>query len=122
VEAEAQRHADERSGLQLGTAEWVIAGVGAASLVAGAVFNIGARAAMGDCRRLATNNNIVGARAACDRAKPFAYTSYVLFGTAALSAAVDGVLIWSHRRSTAEPAVSLLWVPGGAGIGATGRF
>src|SRR5438552_3585563 len=68
--AEARALDDGSPWLHLDTTEWVIAGVGAASLVSAVIFNVGARAAMSDCRRLADNNNIVGARSACDRARP----------------------------------------------------
>lgn len=121
VEAEARRPGGLMAGLRLTTPEWVIAGVGTAALVSGIIFNVGARAAMADCRRLASSNNIVGARGACDRARPFAYTSYVLFGTAAAAAIADGVLIWTHRREPVE-SVSLLPLSGGAALIASGRF
>ena len=79
----------------MGTTEWVIAGVGAAALVSGVVFNIGARSQMSDCRSMARANNIVGARDACDRASPFAYTSYALLGGTAAAAIADAILIWT---------------------------
>jgi hypothetical protein len=110
----------EGSAPLMSTAGWVIAGVGAASLAAGLVFNIGARKAMSDCRTLAKANNIPAARDACDRAKPFAYTSYVLFGLAGAAAITDVVLILG-RRSPVE-SVALSPVPGGAALSAVGRF
>jgi hypothetical protein len=102
------------------TTEWVVAGVGAAALVSGVVFNIGARAQMSNCRDMARANNIVGARDACDRASPFAYTSYVLFGAAAAAAVADVVLLWTkpERRTS----LGMVPVRGGAALTAQGRF
>jgi hypothetical protein len=105
---------------RMGTTEWVIAGVGAAALVAGVVFNMGARSAMEDCRELARGNNIGPAREACDRAKPFAYLSYGLFGAAAAAAVVDLTLVLGKRSSVES--VSMIPVPGGAALSASGRF
>jgi hypothetical protein len=100
--------------------EWIIAGVGTASLVAGVVFNVGARVQMSDCRELARGGDIVGARAACDRAVPLAYTSYVLLGAAAAATIADVVLIWTNRaRHTSMTVVPL---PGGGALAAGGRF
>jgi hypothetical protein len=104
----------------MGTAGWVIAGVGAASLAAGLVFNIGARKAMTDCRTLAKAQNIPAARDACDRAKPFAYTSYVLFGVAGGAAITDLVLMLG--RSSPVESVGVSFLPGGAALSASSHF
>jgi hypothetical protein len=104
---------------RLGMPEWIVAGVGAAALVSGVVFNVGARTAISECRDMARTNNIVTAREACDRADLFAYTSYVLLGTAAVAAVVDAGLIWRrlHRES-----VALVPIPGGVAFTARGTF
>jgi hypothetical protein len=107
-------------GARMGTTEWVIAGVGAAALVSGVVFNIGARSQMSDCRSMARANNIVGARDACDRASPFAYTSYALLGTAAAAAIADAVLIFTKPAPT--PTLGLVPLSGGGALTASGRF
>jgi hypothetical protein len=107
-------------GPRMGTTEWVVAGVGAAALVSGVVFNIGARAQMSDCRSMARANNIVGARDACDRASPFAYTSYVLLGTAVAAAITDAILIWTKPSSTTS--IALIPLPGGAALAGSGSF
>jgi hypothetical protein len=107
-------------GARMGTTEWVIAGVGAAALVSGVVFNIGARTEMSDCRSMARANNIVGARDACDRASPFAYTSYALLGTAAAAAIADAVLIFTKPAPT--PTLGLVPLGRGAALTASGRF
>jgi hypothetical protein len=105
---------------RMGTTEWVIAGVGAAALVSGIVFNIGARSEMSDCRSMARANNIVGARDACDRASPFAYTSYALLGTAAAAVIGDAVLIFT--KPAPAPAVGFVPLAGGGAVTASGRF
>jgi hypothetical protein len=105
---------------RMGTTEWVIAGVGVAAVVAGVVFNVGARSAMSDCRNLAQGNNIAGARDACDRAKPYAYLSYGLFAAAGAAAIVDVTLVLGKHQPVET--VGFLTVPGGATLSATGRF
>jgi hypothetical protein len=104
----------------MGTREWVIAGVGAAALVAGVVFNVGARSAMSDCRELAKGHNFSGARDACNRAKPFAYLSYGLFVAAGAAAIVDVTFVLG--KQTPVEHMGLLVVPGGGGLAASGRF
>jgi hypothetical protein len=105
---------------RMGTTEWIIAGAGAAALVAGVVFNVGARSAMDDCRSLASTHNLPGARDACDKAKRFAYLSYGLFGAAGAAAIVDVTLVLGKHQPVET--VGLLMVPGGAVASATGRF
>jgi hypothetical protein len=105
---------------RMGTTEWVIAGVGVAAVVAGVVFNVGARSAMSDCRNLAQGNNIAGARDACDRAKPYAYLSYGLFAAAGAAAILDVTLVLGKHQPVET--VGFLTVPGGATLSATGRF
>jgi hypothetical protein len=105
---------------RMGTTEWVIAGVGVAALVAGVVFNVGARSAMNDCRSLAQGNNIASARDACDRAKPFAYLSYGLFGVAGAAAILDVTLVLGKHQPVES--VGMLLVPGGGTLSASGRF
>jgi hypothetical protein len=105
---------------RMGTTEWIIAGVGAAALVAGVVFNVGARSAMSDCRALAMGNKITEARDACDRAKPFAYLSYGLFAAAGAAAIIDVTLVLGKNQPVER--VGMMVVPGGAGLSAVGRF
>jgi hypothetical protein len=105
---------------RMGTTEWIIAGVGAAALVAGVVFNLGARSAMNDCRQLAMGNKITEARDACDRAKPYAYLSYGLFAAAGAAAVLDVTLVLGKHQPVET--VGMLVVPGGGGLSATGRF
>jgi hypothetical protein len=109
-----------QEGTGMGTTEWIIAGVGAAALVAGVVFNVGARSAMEDCRTLAETKNIAGAREACDRGKRFAYLSYGLFGAAGAAAILDLTLVLSKRP--AVETVGVVLVPGGATVAARGTF
>ena len=104
----------------MGTTEWVIAGVGVAALVAGVVFNVGARSAMHDCQTLAQGNNISGARDACDRAKPFAYLSYGLFVAAGAAAIVDVTLVLGKHQPV--DSVGMTVVPGGGALSVSGRF
>jgi hypothetical protein len=84
------------------------------------VFNIGARTQMADCRSMALAQNISGARDACNRATPFAYTSYVLLGTAAAAAIADVVLLWI--KPTATTSLALVPLPGGAAMTASAGF
>jgi hypothetical protein len=121
VRRQARPPVEERpSESRMGTTEWVIAGLGAAALVAGVVFNVGARSAMNDCRELAKGNNISGARDACNRAKPFAYLSYGLFVGAGAAAIVDLTFILGKQTSVEH--VGLVLQPGGASLSAVGRF
>jgi hypothetical protein len=120
IESDAQPHHRLSLMARMGTTEWVIAGVGAAALVSGVVFNIGARAQMSDCRDMARANNIVGARDACDRASPFAYTSYALLGAAVAAAIADGVLIWT--KPAPNSTMSMVPLPGGGMLAASGHF
>jgi hypothetical protein len=105
---------------RMGTTEWIIAGVGAAALAAGVVFNLGARSAMNDCRELARGNNISGARDACDRGKRFAYLSYGLFGAAGAAAILDVTFILGKHQSVES--LGMVLMPGGATLSASGRF
>jgi len=105
----------------MGATEWVIAGVGAAALVAGVVFNVGARSKMSDCRSLADQNKLTAARDACDAAKPFAYASYGLFGAAGAAAVLDLVLVLG-KPSSSDERVGMALVPGGAALTFGGRF
>jgi hypothetical protein len=105
---------------RMGTTEWIIAGVGAAALAAGVVFNVGARSAMSDCRAKATGNQFSEARDACDRAKTYAYLSYGLFAAAGAAAVLDVTLVLGKNQPVET--VGMLVVPSGAGLSATGRF
>jgi hypothetical protein len=106
---------------RMGTTEWVIAGVGVAALVAGVVFNVGARSAMHDCYELARGNSVASARDACDRAKPFAYLSYGLFVTAGAAVVLDATLVLGKHQPV--DSVGMNVVPGGGGVfSASGRF
>ncbi len=117
---EAAPHAPAGEPALLGPAEWVVAGVGAAALVAGVVLNVGARSKMSDCRSLAKEGKVGAAQDACDAAKPQAYASYVLFGAAAAAAIVDVALIW--RRSSRSETIAVTPLPGGALASYAARF
>jgi hypothetical protein len=106
---------------RMGTTEWVIAGVGVAALVAGVVFNVGARAAMKDCQNLAQGNKIADARAACDRAKPYAYLSYGLFAAAGAATIVDITLILGKHQPVESVGMNVLRGGGGT-LSLSGRF
>ena len=64
----------------------------------------------------------------CNSARPLAYTSYAMFGVAAVGLAVDAVLIILHRgggesSSGDDSSVSFMVLPGGGGgLTARGRF
>jgi hypothetical protein len=107
-------------GRRMGTTEWFVAGVGAATLVSGVVFNIGARAQMRECRNMALVHNIMGARDACNRAAPFAYVSYALIGTAVGAAVAEVILLWS--KPTPATSLALVPLPGGAAVTASAGF
>jgi hypothetical protein len=62
----------------------------------------------------------VGARDRTPRARPFAYTSYVLLGVAGAAVVADGALIWLKNRPVES--VALLPVPGGALVATSGRW
>jgi hypothetical protein len=117
---ESETRANGFAGLvrRMGTTEWVILGVGAATLVSGVVFNIGARSQMSDCRDMAVAHNITGARDACNRAAPFAYTSYALLGTAIGAAVAEVFLLWTKSA----PSLALVPLPGGAAMTASASF
>jgi len=101
-------------------APWVVGVVGVSALAAGFALNLTARSKMRDCRSLAIDNDIDGARSACDSAKPLAHASYVLFGAAGLAAIVDVGLILA--RSSERGGVSMTVQPGGGTLAWSGRF
>jgi hypothetical protein len=104
--------------------EWVIAGVGVAALAAGIFFNVKARGKMDDCNSLANQGKLASANSACDSARPYAYTSYAMFGAAGLAALIDGVLLIRGPSSdVVSTAMSLGWAPGmPLTLTARGRF
>lgn len=97
---------------RMGVLEWTIAGAGVAALAGGVMLNLLARSEMNECRNLARSGDLVTARQRCDAAKPAAYASYALFGTALAAAAVDVLLLWRKPRALESVSISLL--PGGA--------
>lgn len=109
------------------TWEWVVGGATVAALVGGIVTNLVARAKMDTCKTDAKNGLYATANDECNAARPMAYTSYALFGVAAVGAALDTVLIILNRRggeSTVEEGYTygLLLLPNGGGLTARGRF
>jgi tetratricopeptide (TPR) repeat protein len=107
--------------------EWVVGGAAVAALTTGIITNIVARNYMSTCNEQASVNNLKQARAACDNAPAYAYTSYVMFGIAGAAAAVEGYLLyrlWSPSESSSSSGtdVGLGWIPGGLALTASGRF
>jgi tetratricopeptide (TPR) repeat protein len=107
---------------------WVVGGVGVAALGTGIITNIMARNDMSTCTSKADGGYLAQAKAACDSAKPAAYTSYVMFGVAGAAAVVEGILlyrVWSRSSggdSSDDTSVRLGWLPGGLSLSARGRF
>lgn len=107
---------------------WVVGGVGVAALGTGIITNIIARNDMDTCVQKADGGYLAQAKAACDSAKPAAYTSYAMFGVAGAAAVVEGILlyrVWSRSsggESSDDTSVSLGWLPGGLSLSARGRF
>jgi hypothetical protein len=82
---------------------------------------------MDSCRRNSKGGYLATALSDCDAAGPLAYTSYAMFGLAAAGAVVDTVLLLRGGRSSSsstndDTSVSWLWLPGGGGLAARGRF
>jgi len=110
------------------TAGLVVGGGAVLALGAGLALNLVARSKMSDCYSQWKMKMSSSALDTCDDAKPFAYTSYALFGVAGAAAVVGGVLmLWTPESGGASDdgpevgfAPSLL--PGGAGFVASGHF
>jgi len=110
--------------------EWVVGGASAAALVVGVGLNLAARSKMSACQADASKDPALLATAnnECNSARPLAYTSYALFGVAAVGAAVDAVLIILHHKggdssSGDDSSVGFMLLPGGGGgLTARGRF
>jgi hypothetical protein len=102
--------------------------VAGAALVTGIALNLAARSDMSTCQTDAANPSLLGsANAACNSARPLAYTSYVMFGLAAAGAATEAVLLILHHYSgaasgTDEASLGVLPLPGGAALSAHGSF
>ncbi len=111
---------------------WVIGGASAAALVGGFALNLAARSKMSACRADADKGNNESANAECNSARPLAYTSYALFGVAAVGVAVDATLLIlrhgsggassSDEEGDDDSSVGFLVLPGGGGLTARGRF
>jgi hypothetical protein len=110
------------------TAGIVVAGGAVVVLGTGLALNLVARSKMSDCFSQWKLKMSSSALDTCDAAKPFAYTSYALFGVGAAAAVVGGVLmLWtpeSGGRADDGPEVgfSPALLPGGAAFVASGRF
>jgi len=108
--------------------EWIIGGVAVGSLVAGVVYNLSARSKMSACNDDAANNLLKSAQNECDAARPMAYASYAFFGVAAAGAVLDTILLIVRRGGGSSSSgddsssVGLMWLPGGGGLAAQGRF
>jgi outer membrane biosynthesis protein TonB len=105
--------------------EWIVGGVGAAALVGGIATNLAARSKMSTCEAEATKGRLDTANKQCNAARPLAYTSYALFGVAALGAAVDATLLLVRGISSSssdDSSVGLMLLPGGGGLSARGKF
>jgi tetratricopeptide (TPR) repeat protein len=110
---------DSARGPGLGKGGWIVAGVGAASLVAGVAFNMIARSRMSECRSLADGDDVSAARQVCQSAKPYAYGSYALIAGAGVAAVVDLALLWKHRT---DERLAVIPLSGGAAVALSGRF
>jgi hypothetical protein len=105
-----------------------VGGAGVLALGTGVVLNVIARSKMSDCYSQWKAKMSSSALDTCDGAKPFAYTSYALFGVAGAAVVVGGVLLlWTPQSAGAPdeaPAVALgpALLPGGAALVASGRF
>jgi tetratricopeptide (TPR) repeat protein len=105
--------------------EWIVGGVSGAALVAGIVLNLAARSKMSACSADASNRKYLTANNECNSARPLAYTSYVMFTTAAAGVATDALLLILRRGgawSGNDSSVGLLLLPSGGGLAARGRF
>lgn len=108
-------------------AGWVSLGGAAAMLATGVVLNLEARSKMDDCFRIYKSGNVSGLDR-CDEAKPFAYTSYALFGAGAALGAVGAALLLISPDAASEgnvqdgPEIGLVPTAGGAAVFATGHF
>lgn len=92
---------------RIGATELIIAGGAVAALGTGLVLNFSARSKMDECRSLARANNLVTAQQRCDSARPLAYASYALFGTAVVAAALDVFLVWRKPRAVESVNVAI---------------
>jgi tetratricopeptide (TPR) repeat protein len=104
---------------RMGALEWTVAGAGVAALAGGVVLNLGARSKMEECRTLASAGALDTARERCDAAKPAAYASYALFGTAVAAAVVDLFLVWRNPRGVS---VNVALAPHGATLSLSTRL
>jgi hypothetical protein len=109
--------------------DWVLGGAAVAVFAAAWIPNAMARGDMNTCNADADKvpPQLASAKAACDSAKPEAYTSYAMFGIAGAAAAAEvGLLLYrffSHSGdSSADTSVGLGWMPGGVSLSARGRF
>jgi hypothetical protein len=100
---------------------YVLGGVAVGAVVGGVILNLGARGKMDECRRLAREGQPQAASAACDSARPRAYTSYALFALAAGAAVGDAIWLLVSTRPP-ETRISLAPLPDGAAITARLRF
>ena len=107
-------------------AEWVVGGTSAAALVVGIALNVAARSKMNSCNSDAAKGLNKTALGECNSAPALAYTSYAMFGVAAVGVAVDAFLILRgggvSSTSSDDSSVGFLWLPGGGGLTARGRF
>jgi hypothetical protein len=94
-------------------AVYLLGGVAVGAVTGGVLLNLGARAKMDECRRLARENQTQAATTACDAARPRAYASYALLGLAGVAAVADAVLLLMSTRPS-ENRVSVVPLPDGA--------
>ena len=100
---------------------YVLGGVAVGAVTGGVMLNLGARAKMDECRRLAREGQSQPATTACNAARPRAYGSYALFGLAGAAAVADAVLLLMSTRPS-ESRLSVLPLPDGAALMARLRF
>jgi len=113
-------------------AGWITGTGAVAALGTGVVLNLVARSKMNTCNTQWAATMAGAALDYCDQAKPFAYTSYALFGLAGAAGAVSALLFFSQPDTTPpdDPATApelglvpgLVLANGGAALVASGRF
>jgi tetratricopeptide (TPR) repeat protein len=109
------------SGSTYRTWAWVSYGAGAAAIIGGVITNLMSRSKMDTCRTKYSQDDRIGADAACSDATPLAYTSYILFGVGGAALAAGTALL--ALRPTESTEVAMAPLPnGGMSLRWGGRF
>jgi tetratricopeptide (TPR) repeat protein len=124
----ANRGAADAGARSRHVAGWIMGTGAVAALGTGVVLNLVARSKMNTCSTQWAATMAGSALDYCDQAKPFAYTSYALFGVAGVAGAVSALLFFSQPDTTppddtaTAPELGLVPTNGGAALVASGRF